>query len=85
MINVSGSNFLRTFDLLELNTAAFTALHPPKKPGGLPKAQAGETLPAAEQEPLPTRYRVTLRSATPSRTPRRTPTSSTRSSSTTRR
>ena len=57
VVNVSGSNFLRTFDLLELNTAAITALHPPKKPGGLPKAQAGETLPAAEQEPV-RRYRV---------------------------
>ena len=57
VVNVSGSNFLRTFDLLELNTAAITALHPTKKPGGLPKAQAGETLPAAEQEPV-RRYRV---------------------------
>jgi hypothetical protein len=36
---------------------AFTALHPPKKPGGLPIAQAGETLPTAEQEPV-RRYRV---------------------------
>lgn len=57
VVNVSGSNFLRTFDLLELNTAAFTALHPPKKPGGLPIQQAGETLPTAEQEPV-RRYRV---------------------------
>ena len=57
VVNVSASNFLRTFDLLELNTAAITALHPTKKPGGLPKAQPGETLPAAEREPV-RRYRV---------------------------
>ncbi|WP_315093772.1 carboxypeptidase-like regulatory domain-containing protein [uncultured Cellulomonas sp.] len=57
VVTVSGSNFLRTFDLQELNTAAITALHPTKKPGGLPKAQAGETLPAGEQEPV-RRYRV---------------------------
>ncbi|GIG20248.1 hypothetical protein Cch01nite_09720 [Cellulomonas chitinilytica] len=57
VVNVSGSNFLRTFDLMELNTAAITAVHPPKKPGGLPIAQAGETLPANEQEPV-RRYRL---------------------------
>ena len=57
VVNVSVSNFFRTFDLLELNTAAITALHPAKKPGGLPKAQAGETLPPAEREPV-RRYRV---------------------------
>ena len=57
VVNVSGSNFLRTFELLELNTVAITAVHPAKKPGGLPKAQAGETLPPNEQEPV-RRYRV---------------------------
>ncbi|KQR16421.1 carboxypeptidase-like regulatory domain-containing protein [Cellulomonas sp. Leaf334] len=57
VVNVSASNFLRTFDLIELNTHAITSTHPPKKPGGLPKAQAGETLPANEQEPV-RRYRV---------------------------
>ncbi len=57
VIPVDPSHFLRTFDLLNLNTAAFTALHPPKKPGGLPKAQAGETLPVNEREPV-RRYQV---------------------------
>lgn len=57
VVNVTTSNFLRTFELLELNTGAFTSLHPVKKPGGLTLGHAGETLPANEQEPV-RRYRV---------------------------
>src|SRR5581483_3839495 len=52
VVNVSHSNFLRTFDLLVLNSPAITALHPAKLPGGLPKADAGRSLTKAEKEPI---------------------------------
>ena len=51
VVNVSQSNFLRTFDLFELNSPAITALHPAKMPAGLPKADAGRSLLASEKEP----------------------------------
>lgn len=57
VVNVSPSNFLRTFDLLEMNSAAITSAHLPKLPGGLPQAQAGRTLNPPEREPI-RRYRL---------------------------
>ena len=52
VVNVSHSNFLRTFELVLLNSHAITALHSPKLPGGLPKADAGRTLTNGEKEPI---------------------------------
>ncbi len=49
---VSQSNFLRTFDLMNLNSNAISAIHPVKLPGGLPKSEVGRTLTSAEQEPI---------------------------------
>lgn len=54
---VSPANFLRTFELLLLNTPAITAAHPPKMPGGLPAIEAGRSLTTTEQEPI-RRYRL---------------------------
>jgi hypothetical protein len=57
IVTVNTSNFLRTFDLLVLNTPAITSSHPVKKPGGLSKSQAGSSLALTEQEPV-RRYRL---------------------------
>jgi hypothetical protein len=56
---VQGAAFLRTFDLFTINTPAITSLHPLRLPGGVPLAQAGRTLAAAEREPV-RRYRLTF-------------------------
>jgi hypothetical protein len=52
VVNINHTNFLRTFDLLVLNSPAITAEHAAKLPGGLPKADAGRSLTTAEQEPI---------------------------------
>jgi hypothetical protein len=57
VVNVDQSNFIRTFDLLVLNSPAITALHPAKMPVPLPKADAGRSLVTAEKEPI-RRYRL---------------------------
>jgi hypothetical protein len=57
VVNVSPSNFLRTFDLLVLNSPAITTAHPAKLPGGLPKSDAGRSLTNAEKEPV-RRYQI---------------------------
>ena len=57
VVNVTQSNFLRTFDLFELNSPAITALHPAKMPAPLPKADAGRSLLTAEKEPV-RRYKL---------------------------
>lgn len=57
VVNVAPSIFLRTFDLLTVNTPAITSLHPAKLPGGLPLLDAGRSLTAAESEPI-RRYRL---------------------------
>jgi hypothetical protein len=53
---VSQANFLRTFDLIELNSVAITSVHAAKLPGGLPggvpSTEAGRALTPAEQEPI---------------------------------
>jgi hypothetical protein len=55
--NVSALNFLRTDELIVLNSSVISAAHPVRMPGGLPKADAGRSLTTAEQEPI-RRYRV---------------------------
>ena len=57
VVTVDTTNFLRTFDLLVLDSAAVTSAHPVKKPSGLPRSQAGTALAAGEQEPI-RRYRL---------------------------
>lgn len=57
VINVAPGIFLRTFDLLVVNTPALTAAHPAKLPGGLPILDAGRGLTPAESEPV-RRYRL---------------------------
>ncbi|WP_300751654.1 hypothetical protein [Janthinobacterium sp.] len=57
VVHVNNSNFLRTFDLLTVNTPAITSLHPAKLPGGLPILDAGRSLSTAESEPV-RRYRL---------------------------
>ncbi|MGK5048278.1 hypothetical protein ACQ4WP_20645 [Janthinobacterium sp. GB4P2] len=57
IVNVAPNIFLRTFDLLTVNTPAITSLHPAKLPGGLPILDAGRSLTAAESEPI-RRYRL---------------------------
>ena len=56
---VASGNFLRTFDLFTLNSRTITSAHLPKKPGGLPMADAGKTIPTAEREPI-RRYALTF-------------------------
>ena len=57
IVNISSSNFLRTFDLFVMNTPAITAAHPAKLPAGLPIVDAGRSLTTAEREPI-RRYRL---------------------------
>jgi hypothetical protein len=52
VVNVTGTNFLRTFDLLVMDTVALTSTHPAKLPGGVPDPDAGRSLAPAEQEPI---------------------------------
>ncbi len=52
VVNVNSANFLRTFDLLVLNSPAITSAHPAKLPGGLPIVDAGRSLTTAEREPI---------------------------------
>lgn len=58
-ITVSASNFLRTFDLITLDSVAISNAHPVKLPEAMPPAEAGRALLAAEQEPI-RRYRLTF-------------------------
>lgn len=57
VVNVDHTNFIRTFDLVVVNSPAITALHPAKMAAPLPKADAGRTLLVAEKEPI-RRYRL---------------------------
>jgi len=52
VVNVDHTNFLRSGDLLVLNTPLLTGVHPPKLPGGLPKSDAGRSLTIGEEEPI---------------------------------
>jgi hypothetical protein len=56
-VTVTDANFLRTDELMVLNSSVITAAHPPKLPGGLPQVQAGRALTNAEKEPI-RRYKL---------------------------
>jgi hypothetical protein len=49
---ITESNFLRTDELMVMNSAVITAAHAAKMPGGLPKAEAGRPLLPTEKEPI---------------------------------
>ena len=49
---ITEGNFLRTDELIVLNSSVITAEHPAKLPGGLPKADAGRALTNTEKEPI---------------------------------
>lgn len=57
VVNVDHTNFIRTFDLVVVNTPALTTLHPAKMGAPLPKADAGRSLLTAEKEPI-RRYKL---------------------------
>ena len=51
-VTVTDANFLRTDELIVMNSTAITAKHAAKLPGGLPQTQAGRALLDAEKEPI---------------------------------
>jgi hypothetical protein len=57
VVNINSLNFLRTDELMVLNSAADSAAHSVRMPTGLPKSDAGRSLTTAEQEPI-RRYRL---------------------------
>ncbi len=57
LVAITAANFLRTDELVVMNSAVITAAHAAKMPGGLPKADAGRALTNAEKEPI-RRYRL---------------------------
>lgn len=52
VVNVTAGTFLRTDELMVLNSSAITGPHLPKLAGGLPQADAGRSLTNAEKEPI---------------------------------
>ncbi len=52
VVAIDESNFLRTDELMVMNSSVITAAHAAKLPGGLPKAQAGRALTNTEKEPI---------------------------------
>ena len=56
-VAITDANFLRTDELIVLNSSVITAAHPPKLPGGLPQLDAGRALTNSEKEPI-RRYRL---------------------------
>ncbi len=56
-VTIADANFLRTDELIVLNSSVITAAHAPKMPGGLPQVQAGRALTNAEKEPI-RRYKL---------------------------
>jgi hypothetical protein len=57
VVNINSLNFLRTDELMVLNSAAISAAHSVRMPTGLPKSDAGRSLTTTEQEPI-RRYRL---------------------------
>src|ERR1051326_642530 len=51
-VTINAGNFLRTDELMVVNSSVISAAHAPKLPGGLPKADAGRALTTAEKEPI---------------------------------
>ena len=56
-VAITDTNFLRTDELIVLNSSVITAAHPPKLPGGLPQTDAGRALTNTEKEPI-RRYKL---------------------------
>jgi hypothetical protein len=56
-VAVTDANFLRTDELIVMNSSVITAAHPAKLPGGLPQTDAGRALANTEKEPI-RRYKV---------------------------
>lgn len=54
---ITDANFLRTDDLIVLNSSVITAAHAPKMPGGLVQTEAGRALTNTEKEPI-RRYKL---------------------------
>ena len=52
LVAITAGNFLRTDELMVMNSSVITAAHAPKLPGGLPKVNAGRALTNAEKEPI---------------------------------
>jgi hypothetical protein len=52
VVTITEGNFLRTDELIVLNSSVITAAHAPKLPGGLPKSDAGRALANGEKEPI---------------------------------
>ncbi len=56
-VAITDANFLRTDELIVLNSSVITAAHPAKLPGGLPQVDAGRALANTEKEPI-RRYKL---------------------------
>jgi hypothetical protein len=56
-VTVTDANFLRTDELIVMNSTAITTKHAAKLPGGLPQTQAGRALLDTEKEPI-RRYKL---------------------------
>jgi hypothetical protein len=52
VVSITELNFLRTDELIVLNSSAITGTHATRLPGGLPQTQAGRSLTPAQQEPI---------------------------------
>ncbi len=52
LVTITQSNFLRTDELLVMNSSVITSAHALKLPAGLPKLDAGRALTNAEKEPI---------------------------------
>jgi len=52
VVTITEGNFLRTDELMVMNSSAITGAHPPKLLGGLPQTDAGRALTNAEKEPI---------------------------------
>jgi hypothetical protein len=56
-VAITDANFLRSDELIVMNSTVITAAHPPKLPGGLPQTDAGRALTNIEKEPI-RRYKL---------------------------
>ncbi len=52
VVAINAGNFLRTDELMVMNSSVITAEHAAKLPGGLPKSDAGRALTDTEKEPI---------------------------------
>lgn len=56
-VTITNANFLRSDELMVMNSTVITSAHGPKMPGGLPQTDAGRALTNAEKEPI-RRYKL---------------------------